>query len=51
MEVDWIFGSDRVAFSSYAAIDVPRASDHPLVVATATVPATKERIIYPEGKR
>lgn len=51
MEVDWIFGSDRVAFSSYAAIDVPRASDHPLVVATATVPSRKERIIYPEKQR
>jgi endonuclease/exonuclease/phosphatase family metal-dependent hydrolase len=51
MEVDWIFGSERVDFSDYAAIDLPRASDHPLVVSTVTVPQHRERIVYPKKKR
>jgi endonuclease/exonuclease/phosphatase family metal-dependent hydrolase len=54
MEVDWVFGSDRVTFSGYAALEgglVGRASDHPLVLARATVPGYRERIIYPAGQR
>lgn len=50
MEVDWVFGSERVDFSDYAAIDLPRASDHPLVVSTVTVPQHRERIVYPKQK-
>lgn len=53
MEVDWVFGSDRVTFSGYAAIKgglVGRASDHPLVVARATVPGYRERIVYPKTR-
>lgn len=49
MPVDWIFGSSRVRFSGYAAIDsgiIARASDHPLVVAEVGVPKDKVRIIY-----
>lgn len=54
MEVDWVFGSDRVGFAGYAAIEgglVGRASDHPLVVAQATVPGYRERIVYPRRRR
>lgn len=54
MEVDWVFGSDRVDFSGYAAIDggvLARASDHPLVRADATVPARREKIIYAAKQR
>lgn len=39
--VDWIFGSDAVAFAGYRITDgglVDRTSDHPLIHATATVP-------------
>lgn len=35
MRIDWIFGSDGVIFSRYAAVEsqlVNRASDHPLIV-------------------
>ena len=39
MQVDWIFGSTGVAFSSYAATDTGRSSDHNLVNATATLVA------------
>jgi endonuclease/exonuclease/phosphatase family metal-dependent hydrolase len=49
MPVDWIFGSDRIGFSQYAAIDsgvIARASDHPLVVADVRVPKDRERIVY-----
>jgi len=49
MPVDWIFGSDRITFSGYAAIDsgvIARASDHPLVVADVRVPKDRERIVY-----
>jgi endonuclease/exonuclease/phosphatase family metal-dependent hydrolase len=47
MEVDWVFGSDQVAFSGYRVVDgalVDRATDHPLVAAEATVPEYKEPI-------
>jgi endonuclease/exonuclease/phosphatase family metal-dependent hydrolase len=49
MPVDWIFGSNRVRFLEYAAIDsglIAQASDHPLVVAEVRVPKDKVRIIY-----
>jgi len=49
MPVDWIFGSNRVRFTGYAAIDsgiIAQASDHPLVVAEVRVPKDKVRIIY-----
>lgn len=39
MEVDWIFGSTGVAFSSYAVTDTGKASDHSLVHSTATLSA------------
>lgn len=42
--VDWIFGSDAVAFTGYRIVDgglVDRASDHPLIHATATVPESR----------
>lgn len=54
MPVDWIFGSERVTFTSYAAIDsgvIARASDHPLVVADVKVPKDKVRIIYKKKQR
>lgn len=54
MEVDWVFGSDRVSFAGYAALEgglVGRASDHPLVVTEATVPGYRERIFYPRTGR
>jgi endonuclease/exonuclease/phosphatase family metal-dependent hydrolase len=54
MPVDWIFGSDRIRFTSYAAIEsgvVARASDHPLVVADVRVPKEKQRIIYKKKQR
>lgn len=47
MLVDWIFGSDEVTFSSYRvdlSPHVRRTTDHPLVVAEATVPGYRERI-------
>lgn len=40
--VDWILGSSRVAFTDYRIAErgiVGRISDHPLISATATVPA------------
>ena len=49
MPVDWIFGSDRIRFSAYAAFDsgvIARASDHPLVVADVRVTKVRERIVY-----
>jgi endonuclease/exonuclease/phosphatase family metal-dependent hydrolase len=49
MPVDWIFGSERLRFTSYTAIDsgiIARASDHPLVVADVRVPKEKVRIVY-----
>jgi endonuclease/exonuclease/phosphatase family metal-dependent hydrolase len=48
MPVDWIFGSDNVAFSRYAALKggvLARASDHPMVVADVSVPKKKEPIV------
>jgi endonuclease/exonuclease/phosphatase family metal-dependent hydrolase len=54
MPVDWIFGSNRVRFLDYAAIDsgvIARASDHPLVVAEVRVPKDKVRIIYKKKQR
>lgn len=39
--VDWIFGSEAVAFTGYRIVDgglVDRTSDHPLIHVTATVP-------------
>ena len=47
MQVDWIFGSDEVAFSGYRVVDgalVDRASDHPLVAAEVTVRELKVRL-------
>lgn len=44
MDVDWVFGPDSVAFGGFASIKLPGISDHPLVVATATVPGRRERI-------
>lgn len=41
MQVDWIFGSTGVAFDSYAATDMGRASDHRLVNARATLVAVE----------
>ena len=44
MQVDWIFGSDQVAFSGYRVVDGPlvdRATDHPLVAAEVLVPERK----------
>lgn len=41
MSVDWIFGTKDVAFSDYAALRterIERTTDHPVVVATATLP-------------
>lgn len=41
MPVDWIFGTKDVVFSDYQVVDterIRRTSDHPLVVATATLP-------------
>ena len=41
MPVDWIFGSESVAFSGYVIDDsrwMRRVTDHPLVHATATIP-------------
>lgn len=49
MEVDWVFGSERVDFTGYAAVEgglVGRASDHPLVRVDATIPEKRERIVY-----
>jgi endonuclease/exonuclease/phosphatase family metal-dependent hydrolase len=37
MEVDWIFGSTGVAFSSYAVTSTGLASDHNMVHSTATL--------------
>ncbi len=54
LAVDWVFGSDDVAFSSYRALRTPeiqRATDHPLVAAEVTVPERKERIVYKNGTR
>ena len=39
--VDWIFGTKDVAFSDYAALRtqrIERTTDHPVIVATATLP-------------
>ncbi len=36
MGIDWIFGLGDLVFSSYARISGGRATDHPLVVSTAT---------------
>jgi hypothetical protein len=47
MFVDWIFGSDDVTFSNYRADlspNVKRSTDHPLIVAEATIPGSRERI-------
>lgn len=41
MSVDWIFGTKDVAFSDYAALRterIARTTDHPVIVATATLP-------------
>ena len=54
MPVDWIFGSETISFTSYAAIEggvIGRASDHPLVVADVRVPREKQRIIYKKKQR
>lgn len=48
MQVDWIFGSEQVTFSDYVAdrsAAVARTSDHPLVVATATLPERRQKIV------
>lgn len=50
MNVDWIFGSDKVAFSGYRVID-NRASDHPLISSGVTVPKYKERIVYKKKRK
>ncbi len=47
MDVDWIFGSDEVLFSEFVSERTPaiaRTTDHPIVVATATLPEKRERI-------
>jgi hypothetical protein len=41
MNVDWIFGSSVIEFSNFLATKgglVQRATDHPFVVADATIP-------------
>jgi endonuclease/exonuclease/phosphatase family metal-dependent hydrolase len=41
MDVDWIFGSTGIAFSNFVSTKaglVPRATDHPFVVADAAIP-------------
>ncbi len=45
MNVDWIFGSNKVEFSGYRVLH-NRASDHPLISANATLPEARERIVY-----
>jgi len=44
MDVDWVFGPDSVSFGGFGSLRMPGVSDHPLVVATATVPQRRERI-------
>jgi endonuclease/exonuclease/phosphatase family metal-dependent hydrolase len=54
MPVDWIFGSGRITFSGYAALEgglLARTSDHPMVVADVRVPKDKVRIIYKLKKK
>lgn len=36
--IDWIFGTADIEFSNYTVQQTGRASDHPMLVATATVP-------------
>ncbi|WP_110207640.1 endonuclease/exonuclease/phosphatase family protein [Nocardioides daejeonensis] len=48
MQVDWIFGSKQVTFSGYVAdrsAAVARTTDHPIVVATATLPERRQKIV------
>lgn len=47
MQVDWVFGSDAVAFSNYRvdrSAHIQRTTDHPLVAAEASVSGYRERI-------
>jgi hypothetical protein len=46
MGVDWIFGSSVIRFSDYLTERnglVQRATDHPFVVTTATIPPLGDR--------
>lgn len=48
MDVDWIFGSTGIVFSGFLSTKagvVPRATDHPFVVADAMIP------VLPTGRR
>lgn len=44
MDVDWVFGSESVGFSGFASLRMGGISDHPLVLATATLPERQRRL-------